>query len=239
MKQSIQKHDISNLSPLAPALRGLEDARTQRWTFCKPCSMEQNVQVQGEDCQHGMTIEHVWENAKCQNTELPRPRGWQWAWIENLMQRQHFQARSLNTAKMTHDKFIVKKKKHTNATETVNTARLHDQWNGPLSTCSLKRVWHARNPQPSGKTRKTYIWLQYSIFLIKDPRNSQNEFWGSQSGHFRAKLKAKKCQRINIENFKFSIFELGPGNAKYEPRDRHGKRPNEFWKPLNEYFRTM
>ena len=131
------------------------------------------------------------------------------------------------------------KKKHTNATETVNTARLHDQWNGPLSTCLLKRVWHARNPQPGGKTRKTYIWLQYSIFLIKDPRNSPKKFWGSQSGHFRAKLKAKKCQRINIENFKFSIFEPGPGNAKYEPQDRHGKRPNEFWKPLNEYFRTM
>ena len=64
MKQSIQKHDISNLSPLAPALRGLEDARTQRWTFCEPCSMEQNVQVQGEHCQHGKTIKHVWENAK-------------------------------------------------------------------------------------------------------------------------------------------------------------------------------
>ena len=88
MKHSIQKHNISNLSPLAPALRGLEDARTQRWTFCEPCSMEQNVQVQGEDCQHGMTIEHVWENAKCQNTELPRPRCWQWAWIENLMPSQ-------------------------------------------------------------------------------------------------------------------------------------------------------
>ena len=63
MKHSIQKHNISNLSSLAPALRGLEDARTQRWTFCEPCSREQNVQVQGEDCQHGMTIEHVWENA--------------------------------------------------------------------------------------------------------------------------------------------------------------------------------
>ena len=36
MKQSIQEHNKSNLSPLAPTLRGLEDARTQRWTFCKP-----------------------------------------------------------------------------------------------------------------------------------------------------------------------------------------------------------
>ena len=36
MKHSIQKHNISNLSSLAPALRGLEDARTQRWTFCEP-----------------------------------------------------------------------------------------------------------------------------------------------------------------------------------------------------------
>ena len=45
---------------------GLGDARTQRWTFCEPCSMEQNVQVQGEHCQHGKTIEHVWKNAKMQ-----------------------------------------------------------------------------------------------------------------------------------------------------------------------------
>ena len=36
------------------------------------------------------------------------------------MQRQHFQARSLNTAKMTHDKFIVKKIKRTNTTEISN-----------------------------------------------------------------------------------------------------------------------
>ena len=174
MKQSIQKHDISNLSPLAPALRGLEDARTQRWTFCEPCSREQNVQVQGEDCQHGMTIEHVWENAKCQNTELPRPRCWQWAWIENLMQRQHFQARSLNTAKMTHDKFIVKKRKHTNATETVNTARLHDQWNGRLSTCLLKAgLAHNRSAARCRNAKNIRSNLKFNI-SDQEPKNSQN-----------------------------------------------------------------
>ena len=140
--------------------------------------MEQNVQVQGEDCQHGMTIEHVWENAKCQNTELPRPRCWQWAWIENLMQRQHFQARSLNTAKMTHDKFIVKKRKHTNATETVNTARLHDQWNGRLSTCLLKASLAHEKSAAKWKNAKNNIHLT-SIFTISDQGPKKFPKWGS------------------------------------------------------------
>ena len=64
MKQSIQEHTISNLSPLAPALRGLEDARTQWWTFCEPSSMKQKVQVLDQYCQHGITIKHVWQNVK-------------------------------------------------------------------------------------------------------------------------------------------------------------------------------
>ena len=64
MKQSIQEHNIWNLSPLAPAHRGFEDAWTQRWTLCEPKSMEQNVQVLDEHCQHGITIKQVWENFK-------------------------------------------------------------------------------------------------------------------------------------------------------------------------------
>ena len=64
MKQSIHERNIYNLSPLAPAHRGFEDAWTQPWTFCEPSSMEQNVQVLDEHCQHGTTIKHVWENVK-------------------------------------------------------------------------------------------------------------------------------------------------------------------------------
>ena len=89
MKQSIQKHDISNLSPLAPALRGLEDARTQRWTFCEPCSMEQNVQVYKENIVNMERPSNTFgKMRKCQNTEIPRPQCWQWAWIENLVRSQ-------------------------------------------------------------------------------------------------------------------------------------------------------
>ena len=89
MKHSIQKHNISNLSPLAPALRGLEDARTQRWTFCEPCSMEQNMQVYKENIVNMERPSNTFgEMRKCQSTELPRPQCWQWAWIENLMPSQ-------------------------------------------------------------------------------------------------------------------------------------------------------
>ena len=89
MKHSIQKHNISNLSSLAPALRGLEDARTQRWTFCKPCSMEQNVQVYKENIVNMERPSNTFgKMRKCQSTELPRPQCWQWAWIENLMPSQ-------------------------------------------------------------------------------------------------------------------------------------------------------
>ena len=106
MKQSIQKHDISNLSPLAPALRGLEDARTQRWTFCEPCSMEQNVQVQGEHCQHGKTIKHVWVNAKMPKhraskaTVLTMSLDWEpHAKPDRWTQRKWFMTRSLTKNK--------------------------------------------------------------------------------------------------------------------------------------------
>ena len=106
MKHSIQKHNISNLSPLAPALRGLEDARTQRWTFCEPCSMEQNVQVQGEHCQHGKTIKHVWENAKMPKhkaskaTVLTMSLDWEpHAKPDRWTQRKWFMTRSLTKKK--------------------------------------------------------------------------------------------------------------------------------------------
>ena len=234
MKHSIQKHNISNLSPLAPALRGLEDARTQRWTFCKPCSMEQNVQVQGEDCQYGMTIKHVWENANCQNTELPRPRCWQWAWIENFMQRQHFYARSLNTAKMNHDKFIVKKRKHTNTTETVNTARVHDQWNGRLSTCLLKASSAHEKSAARWKNAKN-IHLT-SIFNISDQRPKKlpkwvsgiskrafsgqaegqemlmNKYWELQNQHFWARAQQMPNMSLGIGHWKCPNGQINFGS---------------------------
>ena len=173
MKQSIQKHNISNMSPLAPV-------------------------IQGEDCQHGMTIEHVWENAKCQNTELPRPRCWQWAWIENLMQRQHFQARSLNTAKMTHDKFIVKKRKHTSTIETVNTARLHDQWNGRLSTWLLKAS----------------LAYEKSAARLKNAKTKKKHTFDFNIQYFWSR--AQEIPKMSFGNLKAGIFEPSwrPRNVK-------------------------
>ena len=173
MKQSVQKHDISNLSPLAPALRGLEDARTQRWTFCEPCSMEQNVQVQGEHCQHGKTIKHVWP--KCKNAKTQSFQGHS---VDNeLGLRTSCQARSLNTAKMIHDKFIVKKRKHTNTIETVNTARLHDQWNGRLSTCLLKAS--LAHEKSAARWKNAKIIHLISIFNISDQGPKKFPKWVS------------------------------------------------------------
>ena len=189
MKQSIQKHDISNLSPLAPALRGLEDARTQRWTFCEPCSMEQNVQVQGEHCQHGKTIKHVWENAKMPKhraskaTVLTMSMDWEpHAKPDRWTQRKWFMTRSLT---------IKKAYKHNRNGQHSEEARSM-KW--AVVDMFAKSEFGTREIcSQLEKCEKTYIWRQYSIFLIKGPRNSQNEFRESHSGHFRTKLKAKNC----------------------------------------------
>ena len=147
---------------------------------------------------------------KCQSTELPRPQCWQWAWIENLMPSQ-----------------IVEHSEHDSWQDhwQKEKAYKHNR-NGQHSEAARSMKWavvdmfaksefgtrEIRSQVEKGK--KTYIWLQYSVFLIKGPRNSQNEFRESRSGHFRAKLKAKKCQRINIEKLKISIFEPGPRKCR-------------------------
>ena len=225
MKQSIQKHDISNLSPLAPALRGLEDARTQRWTVCEPCSMEQNVQVYKENIVNMERPSNTFgKMRKCQNTEIPRPQCWQWAWIENLVPSQivehvshvshwarsycpgstitlskfaigRWRSRSLNTAKMIHDKFIVKKIKHTDTIETVNTARLHDQWNGRLSTCLLKAsLAHEKSAARWKNTKKHTFDLNIQYF------------WS----------RAREIPKMSFGNLKAGIFEPSwrPRNVK-------------------------
>ena len=173
MKLSIQKHDISNLSPLAPALRGLEDARTQRWTFCKPCSMEQNVQVQGEHLstwKDHQTCLGKRENAKTQS--------FQGHSVDNeLGLRTSCQARLLNTANMIHDKIIDKKRKHTNTIETVNTARRHDQWNGRLSTCLLKAS--LAHEKSAARWKNAKIIHLISIFNISDQGPKKFPKWVS------------------------------------------------------------
>ena len=123
-RQSIQEHSISNLSPLAPALRGLEDARTQRWTFCEPCSMEQNVQAQGEHCQHGMTIKHVWENAEmpkhCASKAMVLKMSLDWEPHAKTAFLRWSVEHSENSWRQFHYQKTYKHNK-----ETVNTTRLH------------------------------------------------------------------------------------------------------------------
>ena len=176
MKQSIQKHDISNLSPLAPALRGLEDARTQRWTFCEPCSMEQNVQVQGEHCQHGKTIKHVWENAKMPKhraskaTVLTMSLDWEpRAKPDRWTQRKWFMTSSLSNKESIQTQ--------SKRSDTVNTARLHDQWNGRLSTCLLKAS--LAHEKSAARWKNAKIIHLISIFNISDQGPEKFPKWVS------------------------------------------------------------
>ena len=95
---------------------------------------------------------------KCQSTELPRPQCWQWAWIENLMPSQIVE-HSENDSWQAH---CQKKKayKHNRNGLTPSTQRgcTINEMGGCRHLCS-RRIWHTRNPQPGGKTPKSYNWL--------------------------------------------------------------------------------
>ena len=121
--------------------------------------------------------DHQTRLGKCENAKAQSFQGHS---VDNeLGLRTSCQARSLNTAKMIHDKIIDKKRKHTNTIETVNTARLHDQWNGRLSTCLLKAsLAHEKSAAKWKKAKQKNIHLT-SIFSISDQRPKKFPKWGS------------------------------------------------------------
>ena len=79
--------------------------------------------------------------------------------------------------------------------ETDNAARPRGQKNSWLSTCLLKAgLAHNRSAARSAEARKTCVRIESNI-SDQEPKNSQNEFRESKSGHFRGKLSAEKCRK--------------------------------------------
>ena len=145
---------------------------------------------------------------KCENAKTQSFLGHS---VDNeLGLRTSCQARSLNTAKMIHDKFIVKKRKHTNTTETVNTARLHDQWNGRLSTCLLKAsLAHEKSAARWKNTKNIHLT---SIFNISDQGPKKFPKWvlGISKWAFSGQAEGQEMPKNKYWELQIQHFWAGP-----------------------------
>ena len=91
--------------------------------------------------------------------------------------------------------FHNRREAYTHNKETDNEARPRGQKNSWSTTCLLKAGLAHNRSAARCRNAKNIRFNLKSMISDQEPKNTQNEFHESKSGHFRGKLRAEKCRK--------------------------------------------